>query len=432
MSSMSPKQYAAHALNQVGHVQGISSAIRGREIRKAAVIGAGLMGAGIAACLITAGMPTVLVDTTQEALDKGFASVGQALMSLVKRGQMFESQAKGLQVLLTGSLEYGDLVDCDLIIEAVYEKLDVKEEVFRRLGSVAKRGAILATNTSGLDVDRIAKAGGRPADVVGLHFFSPAFVMPLLEIVRGRETSAEVLRTVLFLSTMLRKIGVVVGNAPGFAANRTLEGYGRESEFLVLEGANPQDVDRAFTQFGFPMGPCAMADMAGLDIRCHYIEALRRAKVIPLDPRYGALTSALVAAGRLGQKTSAGNYDYGPDRRTPVPSEKALELRDRIAADLGIARRTYGEEEIVMRCLLPVINEAARVLDEGVVARPSDIDVLWVYGYGFPTGKGGPVYLARQLGVQAVRRELESRREADPTFGNTYWAPSRALDLLLA
>ncbi|NNM61005.1 MAG: hypothetical protein HKM03_02450 [Steroidobacteraceae bacterium] len=151
-----------------------------------------------------------------------------------------------------------------------------------------------------------------------------------------------------------------------------------------------------------------------------------------MDPRYGALTSALVAAGRLGQKTSAGNYDYGPDRRTPIPSEKALELRDRIAADLGIARRTYGEEEIVMRCLLPVINEAARVLDEGVVARPSDIDVLWVYGYGFPTGKGGPVYLARQLGVQAVRRELESRREADPTFGNTYWAPSRALDLLLA
>lgn len=432
MTTMAPKHYVAHALNQLRHVPGLSAGSRGREIRQAGVVGAGLMGSGIAVCLLAAGVPVTLVDREQSALDRGRGGVEKAMASLVKRGHMFESQAKGLQALLSASLDLEALAGCDVIIEAVYEKLTLKEDVFRRLGKIAKPAAILATNTSGLDVDRIASASGRPADVIGLHFFSPAFMMPLLEIVRGRETSPEVLRSALYLSTILRKIGVVVGNSPGFAANRTLEGYGRESEFLVLEGARPEDVDRALTQFGFPMGPCAMGDMAGLDIRNDYIEALREARLIPADPRYGALTKALVSAGRLGQKTSAGNYDYGPDGRTPIPSTRALEIRDRVASALGIAQRAFTDEEIVMRCLLPVINEAARVLAEDVVPRASDIDVIWVYGYGFPAAKGGPVHLARQLGPQAVREGIAARRVADPQFGDRYWTPSAPLERLFA
>ena len=430
MTTIAPKHHVAHAMNQLRHVPGLTAVTRGREIRKAGVVGAGLMGSGIAVCLLAAGVPTTLVDVTQSALDRGRSGVEKALASFVKRGLMFESQAKGLQALLSESLEFSALADCDVIIEAVYEKLTLKEEVFRRLGEIAKPGAILATNTSGLDVDRIASASGRAADVVGLHFFSPAFMMPLLEIVRGRETSLEVLRSALHLSTIMRKVGVVVGNSPGFAANRTLEGYGRESEFLVLEGARPEDVDRALTQFGFPMGPCAMGDMAGLDIRNHYVEALREARLIPPDPRYGALTKALVAAGRLGQKTSAGNYDYGPDGRTPIPSARALEIRDRVARELGVPQRAFTDEEIVMRCLLPVIDEAARVLAEGVVPRASDIDVIWLYGYGFPAAKGGPIYLARQLGLDAVRQGIDARRRADPGFGDRYWTPNASLELL--
>ena len=286
-------------------------------------------------------------------------------------------------------------------------------------------------------VPAIAHLGEDPVEIDGLAGGreigeTEVAQTPLLEIVRGKETSAEVLRSVLYLSTIMRKIGVVVGNSPGFAANRTLEGYGRESEFLVLEGARPEDVDRALTGFGFPMGPCAMGDMAGLDIRSDYLAALRDAQLIPADPRYGALTKALVAAGRLGQKTAAGNYDYGPDGRTPVPSARALEIRDRVAAELGVPQRTFTDEEIVMRCLLPVVVEAARVLAEGVVPRASDIDVLWVYGYGFPAAKGGPVYLARQLGLDAVRQGIAAQRRADPQFGDRYWAPSAPLELLFA
>jgi 3-hydroxyacyl-CoA dehydrogenase len=430
MTEMNPKQYVAHAINQVGRVPGISPGMKGREIRKVGVIGAGLMGSGIAVCFLGAGIPTVLLDQNEEALNKGRKSVAAALTSMVKRGFLFEGLAKGLQILLSTTVDYQDLSDCDLIIEAVFERMDVKEAVFERLGAVAKNGAVLATNTSGLDVDHIAAISGRPADVIGLHFFSPAFVMPLLEIVRGKATSPEVLRTCLFVSTIIRKTGVVVGNCYGFAANRMLEGYARESEFLILEGVNPEDIDKAFTNYGFPMGPCAMGDMAGLDVRCHYLEAMKADKLIPNDPRYGVLTQALAAQGRLGQKTSAGNYDYGADGRTPMPSDKVKSLRDRIAAELGIAQRTFSEEEIVMRCLLPVINEAAKVVGEGIVNQPSDVDVIWTYGYGFPAARGGPVYQAQLMGLEKVRSTLLAYQKADPQFGQTYWAPAPKLEQL--
>jgi len=430
MAEMHPKQYAAHAINQVSHVVGITPGMKGREIRKIAIIGAGLMGTGIAVCFMAAGFPTRLLDETDEALTAGRKSIAKALGSMVKRGLLFDDQAKGLQALLSTTLDYAALADCDLIIEAVTERMDIKQQVFRQLGAVAKQGAILATNTSGLDIDRIAAASGRPGDVIGLHFFSPAFAMPLLEIVRGRHTSAEVLRTCLFVSTIIRKTGIVVGNSFGFAANRSLEGYGREAEFLVLEGADPEDVDRALMNYGFPMGPCAMGDMAGLDVRCHVLEAMQAAKLIPDDPRYGALSKALVAKGRLGQKSRAGNYDYGEDGRTPIASAAVKVMRDQIAAALGVPQRKASDEEIVVRCLLPVINEAAKILAEGIVQHASDVDVVWAYGYGFPAAKGGPVYLARQMGFAKVRDSLLAYQRADRQFGDSYWAPSAALEQL--
>ena len=432
MTAPHPRHHVALALQQVGRVPGITPGMKGREIRQAGVVGAGLMGAGIAVCLLAAGIPTVLVDRNEDALTRGRQSVAAALATLHKRGHLFEGMVSGLQELLSTSLEDADLAGCDIVIEAVYERLDVKEAVFRRLAAVTRPGAILATNTSGLDVDRIAAASGRAADVIGLHFFSPAYMMPLLEIVRGRATSPEVLRTALFLATVMRKTGVVVGNCHGFAANRSLEGYGREAERLILEGADPADIDRAFTAFGFPMGPCAMGDLAGLDVRVHYLQAMQDSGLIPDDPRYGLLTRALVAAGRLGQKSGAGHHDYGADGRTPVPSDTVKALRDKLAAAIGVPQRSFTDEEIVMRCLLPVINEAAKLVAEGIVQQPSDVDVLWLYGYGFPAAKGGPVYLARQWGFDKVHAALRAQAAADPRYGAAYWAPSPALPQLFA
>lgn len=432
MTMPQPKQYLAAAINAVSRVRGIPAGARGREIRKVGIVGAGLMGAGIAVCFLGANTPVVLLDQTREAAEKGRAEVGKALASLVKRGILWQDMVNGLQALLTTTDDYEALRDCDLLIEAVYEKLEVKEAVFRRLGEVARPGAVLATNTSGLDVDRMARASGRPDQVLGLHFFSPAFMMPLLEIVRGRDTSPETLRTAIFASTIIRKTGVVVGNCPGFAANRMLEGYAREAERLILEGTEPAGLDKVLTDYGFPMGPCVMGDMAGVDIRAHYLEALQATGLVPRDPRYGALTRALAGAGRLGQKARAGNYDYPKDSRTPEPSPAVSAIRDSVAAELGVPRRAHSAEDIVMRCLLPVINEAARVLDEGIVERASDVDVIWVYGYGFPAAKGGPVYQARLMGEDKVRLALEALRAADPQFGDAYWAPSAALHQLFA
>lgn len=424
---MDVKQHLAIAMREVSQVSGIEPGTKARDIRKVAVIGAGLMGSGIAVSFLGASVPVVLVDRDEEALGKGRAYVTKALESAVRKGWVTADQAKGAGALLTTTLNYDELVDCDLVIEAVFERMDIKEEVFAKLGMVCRTGAVLATNTSGLDVDRIAVASGRPADVVGLHFFSPAHVMPLLEIVRGEQTSAEVLRTALFAATITRKIGVVVGNCFGFAANRMLEGYARESEFLVLEGANPEQIDAALKEFGFAMGPCAMADLAGIDVRCHVLDALRAEDRTPDDPRYGAIAKALAAEGRLGQKTKAGYFDYGDDGRTPMPSIATLSIRDRVAGDLGVRPREISDEEIVERCLLPVINEAAKELDEGIVDGVGSVDLIWLYGYGFPADNGGPVYEARLRGFEAITEALQRFQKDDGDFAETYWAPSPAL-----
>jgi 3-hydroxyacyl-CoA dehydrogenase len=430
VTNLNPKQYFGLAMRQLGDVSGIGPEIRGRTIRKVGIIGAGLMGSGIAVCFLGAAIPTVLLDQKKEALDKGRKAVRRDLATGVKKGFLTEDQARGLEAILTTSLDYDDLSDCDLIIEAVFERMDIKETVFSRLGEVAREGAILATNTSGLDVDRIASFSGRPQDVIGLHFFSPAFMMPLLEIVRGKETSAEVLKTALFISLTIKKIGVVVGNCFGFAANRMLEGYGRESEMLALEGASPEQIDKAMVDFGFPMGPCAMADLAGIDVRCHVLNSMQEAGLVPDDPRYGAVSKALLAEGRLGQKTRAGMFDYGDDGRTPIPSDKVMKIRDRIATRLGIRQRDISAEEIIERCMLPVVNEAAKVLDEGIISHASDADILWIYGYGYPMAKGGPVYQARLQGLEATRDALTRYQEKDADFGEAYWKPSPALQKL--
>lgn len=427
---MTPKQYHAYALNQLSNASGVDNSVRGRDIKKVAVIGAGLMGAGIASCFLGGGIPTVLIDRDEDALVKGCEAVRETFKAAVKRKMMTPDQASGVMILLETTLDYGALADCDLVIEAAFEQMDVKEEIFKRLGDTAKQGAVLASNTSGLDIDRIAAASGRPADVVGLHFFSPAPVMPLLEIVRGKETSPDVIKTALYAALRIRKVGVVVGNCFGFAANRSMEGYGREAEFLILQGVDAEAIDRAVTNFGFPMGPSVMGDMAGIDVRSHVLDAMRADGHVPDDPRYGAVTRALVKAARFGQKTGAGFYDYGDDRRTPIPSSKVRSMIREVSAELGVPQLNTDEEEIVQRCLLPVINEAAKILDEGIVSKTTDFDLLWIYGYGFPIAKGGPVYYANQLGYDRVKAKLEEYAAADKAFGERYWAPSPALHRL--
>lgn len=429
---MDPKTYLAYARNQLTHVPGLDPSMPGREVKKVGVIGAGLMGAGIAACFLGAAIPTILVDQNEEALAKGREAIKGTFKAGAKRGLLTPDQARTVMVLLETTLDYDDLKDCDLIIEAVFERMDIKETVFERLGAVAKQGAILASNTSGLDIDRIAAASGRPEDVIGLHFFSPASMMPLLEIVRGKKTAPVVLKTALFAAVRIGKVGVVVGNGFGFAANRSLEGYAREGEFLCLEGMEPEDIDRALTNFGFPMGPCAVGDLAGIDIRVHVLDGMQAAGLIPDDPRYGAVSRALAAVGRLGQKTGGGMYDYAEGGRKRTRSDTAMEILKGKAAELGVPQQTTTDEDIVNRCLLPVINEAAKILDEGIISKPSDMDLIWIYGFGFPAAKGGPVYLANQMGLEAVKSTLDAYRSADSAHGDAYWAPSSALEKLFA
>ena len=424
---MDARQHLAIAMRNVSRVAGIEPGTPGRDIHNVGVVGAGLMGSGIAVSFLGAGIPVVLVDRDEQLVGNGRRYVNRALESAVRKGLLTADQATGAGALLTTTLDYDEVSDCDLVIEAVFEQMDLKKDVFARLGQTCRPGAVLATNSSSLDIDRIADASGRPADVLGMHFFSPAHVMPLLEIVRGKATSPEVLRTALFAATITRKIGVVVGNCFGFAANRMLEGYVRESESLVLEGAAPEQVDAAMTHFGFALGPCAMMDLAGIDVRCLVMDAFFAEGRAPDDPRYGAMAKALVAEGRLGQKSKMGYFNYGDDSRTPMPSIATLAVRDRVAAKLGIKRRKISDVEIVERCLMPVFNEAAKELDEGIVDNVGSIELIWLYGYGFPAAKGGPVFEARQRGLDAVLAALKRYQAADAEFGDDYWAPSPAL-----
>ncbi|MER9965914.1 3-hydroxyacyl-CoA dehydrogenase NAD-binding domain-containing protein [Mesorhizobium sp. M0060] len=369
-----------------------------RKIARVGVIGAGTMGGGIAMAFANGGFPVTLLETTQEALQRGLATIDKNYGVSVTRGSLSEDARRERLDLFRGSTDYADLADCDLIVEAVFEEMAVKKEVFGRLDAVAKSGAILATNTSYLDVNEIAASASRPQDFLGMHFFSPANVMKLLEIVRADKTSPDVLATIVDLARRIGKVPVVVGVCHGFVGNRMLAARGSELETLLLEGATPRQVDQAFTDFGWPMGPFRMGDLAGLDIGWRNRKARRQTAVI---------ADALCEQGHFGQKTGSGFYRYenGSRAALPNPEVEAL-IRDK-AAEKGVALRAIGTDEVIERTLYPMINEGAKILEEGIAARASDIDVVWVNGYGFPVGKGGPMFWAGLEGVDKITRRLD-------------------------
>jgi 3-hydroxyacyl-CoA dehydrogenase len=370
-----------------------------REISRIGVIGAGTMGGGITMNFLNAGLPVTLLETKQEALDRGIATIRKNYENSAKKGKLTAEQVEQRMGLITPTLSYDDLKQADLIIEAVFEEYSVKQAVFTQLDAIAKPGAILASNTSTLDVDRIAAFTARPQDVLGTHFFSPANVMKLLEVVRGKQTAKDVLATVMQLSKKIGKTAVVSGVCDGFIGNRMIEQYGRQAGFLLDEGALPQQVDRAIERFGFAMGPFRMGDLAGNDIGW----AIRKRRAIEKpDMKYSRTADLLCELGRYGQKTGAGWYDYKPGDRTAYPSQQVNEMVVQHSKDIGVKRRDISDEEIVERLVYALVNEGAHILQEGIAAKASDIDVVYLAGYGFPIWRGGPMFYADSAGLYNV------------------------------
>lgn len=393
-----------------------------RSIERAAIIGAGTMGSGIAICFANAGIPVRMLDISKDALARGLGAVNDTLESRVKRGRMSAAEKADRMALIHGTIDYDDLVDADIFIEAAVEKMDLKKEIFARLDRLAKPGAILATNTSTLDIGELANATDRPEDVIGTHFFSPANVMPLLEVVRTRMTSAGTIQSVMELARLLRKTPVLAGVCYGFIGNRMMEGYAREAERMVLEGATPHQVDTALETWGMSMGILSVFDMAGIDVGVHVHRD--NAEHYPPDPTYYQADVALFDAGRLGQKTGRGYYRYEPGDRTRHDDPDALEILHAKAAELGIVQRKHSETEIVERCLYPLMNEGFRVLEEGIALRPGDIDVVWTSGYGFPRYRGGPMFYAETIGLQTL---LEGMCRYRDLLGPMHWEPAELL-----
>jgi len=373
-----------------------------RKIARVGVIGAGTMGGGIAMAFVNGGYPVTLLETSHEALQRGLATIDKNYAVSVTRGSLTEEAKRERLAQFKGSTDYADLADCDLIVEAVFEDMAVKKEVFGKLDAIAKAGAILATNTSYLDINEVAASISRPQDVLGLHFFSPANVMKLLEIVRADKTAPDALATVVDMARRIGKVAVVVGVCHGFVGNRMLTARGSESEALLLEGATPSQIDKAFTDFGWPMGPFQMGDLAGLDIGWRNRKARGQTALV---------ADTLCEQGRFGQKTGRGFYLYEADARTPVPDPEVEALIRAKAAEKGIAPRAISAEEIIERTLYPMINEGAKILEEKIAARASDIDVVWVNGYGFPVGKGGPMFWAGLEGAAKIIERLEHWHE---------------------
>jgi len=388
-------------------------------INKVGVIGAGTMGGGISMNFLSRGTPVTIVESTQDALDRGLGVVRKNYMRGVKSGRVTEADVDNLMGLLTPSLSLEDLADCDLVIEAVFENLDLKKEVFAKLDGIVKQGAILATNSSALDVDAIAAATTRPEWVVGTHFFSPANIMRLLEVVRADKTSKSVLATVMGMAKRLGKIPVVSGVCPGFIGNRILFQRGAQANKLIYEGATPWEVDDVIYDFGFPMGAFAMGDLAGLDIGWEAENSEGETNI----------RHKLCELGRRGQKTGAGFYNYDPETRAKSPEPMVEELILEISKKKGIVRREISKEEILQRCLYSMINEGARILEEGISQRPSDIDVVWVNGYGWPVYRGGPMYYADTVGLDNVLAKLKEFQEQDQ---DDFWQPSALIEKLVA
>jgi 3-hydroxyacyl-CoA dehydrogenase len=386
-----------------------------RAIAQVAVIGAGTMGGGIAMSFVNAGLPVTLIDTNGEALERGLATIRKNYDTTVKKGKLSAEAAAQRLARISPSVSYDDLTRADLIVEAVFEDLGVKEQVFRRIDQLAKPGAILASNTSTLDLNRIAAFTQRPQDVVGLHFFSPANVMKLLEVVRGAQTAKDVLATVMKLAKKIGKTAVVAGVCDGFIGNRMIEQYIRQSLFMIEEGALPAQVDRAIEAFGFAMGPFRMSDLAGNDIG--WAIRKRRYREHP-ELRYAKIADRLCEMGRFGQKTGGGWYDYQAGEWTAYPSKLVDEMIAAHVREAGIARRALPDEEIVERLVFALVNEGAKILDEGIAAKASDIDMVYLTGYGFPLWRGGPMLYADTVGLADVERAI--RRYAAQPNGDAW------------
>jgi 3-hydroxyacyl-CoA dehydrogenase len=392
--------YAFFAERAVAKIPGISSGTPTSDIARAAIIGAGTMGGGIAMAFVDAGIPVVLKETSQEALDRGVSNIRRNYASAVKSGRMSADAAEKRLATITPQLTFDGFGQADIIVEAVFENLAVKQQVFREIDAVAKPGCVLATNTSSLDIDQIAAATKRPEMVIGLHFFSPANIMRLVEIVRGGATHPEVTATAAALAKRLGKVGVMAGNCPGFIGNRMINAYGREAQFLVEEGATVEDVNQALFDFGMAMGPLAMFDLVGNDVMRDI------AAVTGTGARQPAVLPQLCALGRLGQKTGKGWSQYDESRK-PSADPEVQALIEQTARSAGIERRMVTKEEIVDRCILALVNEGARILEEGMALRASDIDVIYLTGYGFPAWRGGPMFYADTLGLPNVVARIE-------------------------
>ncbi len=397
------------ATREATKVPGVGRETEARKIARAGVIGAGTMGAGIAMALANGGIPVTILEMNEDAIARGLAHVEKTYAGSVKRGSIAPEEKEARIARISGTTDYADLSDCDIVIEAVFEDMGVKRQVFTALDSVLKPGAILASNTSYLDVNEIAATTKRPQDVVGLHFFSPAHVMKLLEIVRGDETAPEVIKTALTLARKIGKVPVVVGVCNGFVGNRMLAARREQNEDLLLSGATPEQVDRVFTDFGWPMGPFQMVDLAGLDISWKHRQSLGLTAPI---------ADTLCEAGHFGQKAGRGFYLYEEGSRTPKPDPFVQELIEKKAAELGVQRREISADEITERTLYPMINEGAKILEERIAARASDIDVVWVNGYGFPVAKGGPMFWAERFGIKTIVERLEHwhQKTGNPLF----------------
>ena len=406
----------------------VGSDVKPRAVNKVAVIGAGTMGGGISMNFLNAGIPVTILETKQEALDRGLATIRKNYESQVKRGKLKQDKYDQRMALLTPTLKYEDIADADLVIEAVFEEMGVKEQVFKKLDEVMKPGAILASNTSTLDVDKIAAFTKRPQDVGGMHFFSPANVMKLLEVVRGAKTAKDVLATVMAIAKKIRKTAVVSGVCDGFIGNRMIEQYSRQAGFLLEEGATPQQVDKAIEKFGFAMGPFRMGDLAGNDIGW----AIRKRRYVEKpDMKYSKTADLLCEMGRYGQKTGAGWYDYQPGKRDAIPSKLVEEMVEKHRKDQGITPRKISDQEIVERLVYSLVNEGARIVEDGIASKASDIDMVYLTGYGFPIWRGGPMKYADQMGLFNVAESMK-RFARNPNDDAKFWQPAPLLAKLVA
>jgi 3-hydroxyacyl-CoA dehydrogenase len=416
-------RHVFQAERAASHIRGVPDDTALRPIAKVGVIGAGTMGGGITMSLINAGLPVVLLETKQEALDRGLANIRRNYQGALRKGTLNETSLAQRLALITPTLDYALLRDADLVIEAVFESMEVKRQVFETLDEVVRQGAILASNTSALNLDVIAGFTRRPQDVIGMHFFSPANVMRLLEVVRGAKTGKDVLATVMRLAKTMGKIAVVSGVCDGFIGNRMLARYGEAAHDLIMAGALPLQIDTALQAFGMAMGPFRVGDLAGLDIGW----ALRKRRAAEFPGRdFSNVSDELCAAGRFGQKTGAGWYRYEPGSRHPIPDPEVTAIIEQYRRRKGFTPRKVSPEEIVERCIYALINEGARIIEDGIAQRASDIDLVYLNGYGFPAYRGGPMFYADTTGLHDVERALE-RIAAQPGSDAAFWTPAPLL-----